>query len=280
MNSKAKHPKIGRYVKLQKTTFKPDSKIHLKNFDTRTTSGTTKEKALAICEKNITAIDELSYRLYAENTRALLLVFQGMDTAGKDGAIRHVMQGVDAQAAEVHPFKKPSSLELDHDFLWRIHQKVPARGNIGIFNRSHYEDVLVVRVHNLVPRKEWSSRYDRINDFEKQLTDSGITILKFFLHISKEEQRERLQARLENPNKRWKFSKADVAERKLWDDYQRAYTDAVNKCNTAHAPWHIICADRKWHRNLIVSTTVRSTLEKMNPKYPPAEAGLEDIILT
>jgi len=267
-------------VKLQKTTFKPDSKIHLKDFDTRTTSGTTKEKALAICEKNITAIDELSYRLYAENTRALLLVFQGMDTAGKDGVIRHVMQGVDAQAAEVHPFKKPSSLELDHDFLWRIHQKVPARGNIGIFNRSHYEDVLVVRVHNLVPRKEWSSRYDRINDFEKQLTDSGITILKFFLHISKEEQRERLQARLENPNKRWKFSKADVAERKLWDDYQRAYTDAVNKCNTAHAPWHIICADRKWHRNLIVSTTVRSTLEKMNPKYPPAEAGLEDIILT
>ncbi|MDG2213891.1 MAG: polyphosphate kinase 2 family protein, partial [Verrucomicrobiota bacterium] len=196
MNLKAKHPKMGGNVKLQNTTFNPGSKICLKDFDTRTTSGTTKEKSLAICEKNNTAIDELSYRLYAENTRALLLVFQGMDTAGKDGAIRHVMQGVDAQAAEVHPFKKPSSLELDHDFLWRIHQKVPARGNIGIFNRSHYEDVLVVRVHNLVPRKEWSSRYDRINDFEKLLTDSGITILKFFLHISKEEQRERLQARL------------------------------------------------------------------------------------
>ena len=267
-------------MKLQKTTFKPGSKIRLKDFDTRSSSDTTKEKALAICEENTAAIDELSYRLYAENARALLLVFQGMDTAGKDGAIRHLMQGVDAQAAEVHPFKKPSSLELDHDFLWRIHQKVPARGNIGIFNRSHYEDVLVVRVRNLVPRKEWSSRYDRINDFEKQLTDSGITILKFFLHISKEEQLERLQARLDNTNKRWKFSKADLSERKLWDDYQVAYTDALNKCNTTHAPWHIICADRKWHRNLVISSIVRNTLEQMNPEYPPAEEGLEDIILT
>ncbi len=266
-------------MKLQKTTFKPGSKIRFKDFDTRATSGTTKEKALATCEENTAAIDELSYRLYAENTRALLLVFQGMDTAGKDGAIRHVMQGVDAQATEVCPFKKPSSLELDHDFLWRIHQKVPARGNIGIFNRSHYEDVLVVRVHNLVPRKEWSSRYARINDFEDLLTDSGVTILKFFLHISKEEQRKRLQARLDNPNKRWKFSKTDLTERKLWDDYQNAYTDAVNKCNTTHAPWHIICADRKWHRNLIISSTVRRTLEKMNPQYPSAEKDLDGVVV-
>ena len=266
-------------MKLQKTTFKPGSKIRLKDFDARSTSGTTKEEAIAMCEENTTAIDELSYRLYAENTRALLLVFQGMDTAGKDGAIRHVMRSVDAQAAEVHPFKKPSSLELDHDFLWRIHQKVPSKGNIGIFNRSHYEDVLVVRVHNLVPQNEWSTRYDRINDFEEILTDSGVTILKFFLHISKEEQRERLQARLDNPNKRWKFSTADLEERKLWDDYQAAYTDALNKCNTSHTPWHIVCADRKWHRNLVISSIVRSTLENMNPQYPPAEKDLEGTIL-
>jgi len=266
-------------MKMQKTTFKFGSKIRLKDFDTRATSGTTKEKALEICKGNTTAIDELSYRLYAENERALLLVFQGMDTAGKDGAIRHVMQGVDAQAAEVHPFKKPSSLELDHDFLWRIHQKAPSRGNIGIFNRSHYEDVLVVRVHNLVPKKEWSSRYERINDFEKLLTNSGTTILKFFLHISKEEQRERLQARLDNPNKRWKFSKSDLSERQFWNNYQKAYTDALNKCNTNHAPWHIICADRKWHRNFLISTIVRSTLEKMNPQYPPAEKDLEGVVV-
>ena len=196
-----------------------------------------------------------------------------------DGTIRHLMQGVDAQATEVYPFKKPSSEELDHDFLWRIHKKVPALGNIGIFNRSHYEDVLVVRVHNLVPPGEWKTRYERINDFEKLLTDAGVTILKFFLHISKEEQRERLQARLDAPNKRWKFSKGDLAERKLWNNYQVAYIDALSKCNTRHAPWHIICADRKWHRNLVVSTVVRRTLEKMNPQFPPAEDGLEGIVV-
>ena len=266
-------------MKLQKTTFKQGSRVRLKDFNARDTSGTSKEKARIVCETNTAAIDDLSYRLYAENQRALLIVLQGMDTAGKDGTIRHLMQGVDAQATEVYPFKKPSSEELDHDFLWRIHKKVPALGNIGIFNRSHYEDVLVVRVHNLVPPKEWKTRYERINDFEKLLTDAGITILKFFLHISKEEQCERLQARLNTPNKRWKFSKGDLAERKLWDDYQAAYVDALSKCNTRHTPWHIICADRKWHRNLIVSTVVRRTLEKMNPQFPPAEDGLEGIVV-
>ena len=266
-------------MELQKTTFKPGSRIPLKDFDPRDTSGTSKEKARAVCEANAAAIDDLSYRLYAENQRALLIVLQGMDTAGKDGTIRHLMQGVDAQASEVYPFKKPSSDELDHDFLWRIHKKVPALGNIGIFNRSHYEDVLVVRVHNLVPRKEWAARYDRINDFEQHLADSGVTLLKFFLHISKEEQRERLQARLDNPNKRWKFSKADLSERQYWDDYQKAYTDALTKCNTPHAPWRIVCADRKWHRNLVISSIVRSTLEKMGPQFPPAEEGFEGVVI-
>ena len=157
-------------MNLQKTTFKAGSKIRLGDFDTRSTSGTSKKEARQVCEENSGAIGNLSYRLYAENKRSVLIVLQGMDTAGKDGAIRHIMQGVNAQATEVHPFKKPSSLELDHDFLWRVHPKVPARGNMGIFNRSHYEDVLVVRVHNLVPREEWAARYDRINDFEKLLT--------------------------------------------------------------------------------------------------------------
>ena len=266
-------------MNLQKTIFKAGSNIRLEDFDTRSTSGTIKKEARQVCEENSEAIGNLSYRLYAENKRSVLIVLQGMDTAGKDGAIRHIMQGVNAQATEVHPFKKPSSLELDHDFLWRVYQKVPARGNIGIFNRSHYEDVLVVRVHNLIPREEWAARYDRINDFEKLLTESGVTILKFFLHISKEEQRERLQARLDNPDKRWKFSKGDLAERKLWDDYQAAYTDAINKCNTTYAPWHVVCADRKWHRNLVISSIVRSTLEKMDPKFPVAEQGLEGIVV-
>ena len=180
-----------------------------------------------------------------------------MDTAGKDGTIRHLMRGVDAQATEVHPFKKLSSEELDHDFLWRIHKKVPATGNIGIFNRSHYEDVLVVRVHNLGPSKEWKTRYERINDFEKLVTDAGVTILKFFLHISK----------------------GDLAERELWNDYQAAYVDALGKCNTRHAPWHIVCADRKWHRNLVISTLLRRTLEKMNPQFPPAEDGRKGIVI-
>jgi len=266
-------------MKLQKTTFKAGSKILLKDFDTRATSGTTKEDAQKSCDENSAAIGDLAYRLYAENQRSLLISLQGMDTAGKDGTIRHIMRSVDAQATEVHPFKKPSAVELDHDFLWRIHQKVPARGNIGIFNRSHYEDVLVVRVHNLVPRKEWAARYDRINDFEQHLADSGVTLLKFFLHISKEEQRERLQARLDNPNKRWKFSKADLTERQYWDDYQKAYTEALTKCNSPHAPWHVVCADRKWHRNLVISSIVRCTLEKMNPQFPPAEEGLEGIVV-
>jgi len=178
-------------MKLQKTTFKPGTRVRLKAFDTRETSGLVKEESLPIAEGDTHIIGDLAYKLYAENDRALLIVLQGTDTAGKDGAIRHIMRCVNAQATEVISFKKPSSEELDHDFLWRVHKKIPATGNIGIFNRSHYEDVLVVRVHDLVPRGEWQSRYQRINEFEKLLTGSGVTILKFFLHISKEEQRER-----------------------------------------------------------------------------------------
>ena len=264
-------------MKLQKTTFKSGTRVRLKDFDTRETSGLAKEESLPIGEGDTRIIGDLAYKLYAENDRALLIVLQGMDTAGKDGTIRHIMRCVNAQATEVIPFKKPSSEELDHDFLWRVHKKVPAHGNIGIFNRSHYEDVLVVRVHDLVPKREWQSRYQRINEFEKLVTDSGVTILKFFLHISKEEQRERLQARLDNPNKRWKFSKADLEKRALWDNYQAAYVDALTKCNTRYAPWHIVCADRKWHRNLVIGRIVLKTLEKMEPQFPPSEDDLDGI---
>jgi PPK2 family polyphosphate:nucleotide phosphotransferase len=256
----------------------PGNKVRLAEIDPRRVEGEwTKKSALKQIEKNTAATADLTYRLYAENRRALLLVLQGMDTSGKDGTIRHVMTGINPQMCQVVPFKQPSSEELDHDFLWRIHREVPRRGNIGIFNRSQYEDVLVVRVHNLVPESEWRKRYDRINEFEELLVDGGVTILKCFLHISKEEQRERLQARLDDATKRWKFSKGDLAERKLWDDYQHAYEDALTKCNTEHAPWHIIPADRKWYRNLVISQLLRATLEDMDPQIPPCEEGLDGI---
>jgi len=264
----------------QPITVEPDTRVRLADFDAGYRSGIEhKRDARRETNEHTAALGELAYKLYAENRRALLVVLQGMDTAGKDGAIRNVMRGVDAQSCRVTPFKQPSIEELDHDFLWRIHRAVPAKGNIGIFNRSHYEDVLVVRVHQLVPEEVWRQRYEVINTFEKMLADAGTRIVKIFLHISKEEQRERLQERLDNPDRRWKFSRGDLAERKLWDEYQRAYEDALTLCNTAHAPWHIVPADRKWHRNLIISRLLRRTLEEMNPQFPPAEEGLEGVVV-
>jgi len=264
----------------QPLTVSPGTSVALTQFDPRYVEGDwTKKSARKQIRANTTLSAELAYRLYAENRRALLLVLQGMDTAGKDGTIRTVMTGINPQSCQVVPFKQPSHEEIDHDFLWRIHRAVPRRGNIGIFNRSQYEDVLVVRVHNLVPETEWSARYDRINEFEQMLVEGGVTILKCFLHISKEAQRERLQARLDNPEKRWKFSKGDLAERKRWDDYQRAYEAALTKCNTEHAPWHIIPSDRKWARNLAVSQLLLDTLERLDPQVPPCEEGLEAIVV-
>lgn len=259
-------------------TLEPGSPVSLTDIDTRKVHGDwDKKSAKKQIKENTEQSRELAYKLYAENKRSVLIVLQGMDTAGKDGTIRHIMTGINPQSCQIVPFKQPSSEELDHDFLWRIHKAVPRRGNIGIFNRSQYEDVLVVRVHNLVPEAEWQTRYDRINEFEKMLVEGGTTIVKCFLHISKEEQRERLQARLDNPDKRWKFAKGDLSERKLWDEYQEAYRVAVQRCNTYHAPWHIIPSDRKWYRNLVVSTLLLDTLEKLDPKFPAAEEGLEHI---
>jgi len=216
----------------------------------------------------VARLDDLQYRLYAENTRSLLVVLQGMDTSGKDGTVRHVMSGLDPTGCRVTCFKTPSAEELDHDFLWRIHKAVPARGEIGVFNRSHYEDVLIARVRGLVSEKVWRARYEQINAFEKLLSDNGTVILKCFLHISRREQKERLIERLHDPRKAWKFSLQDIEERKRWPAYMDAYQDALTKCSTEHAPWHIIPADRKWVRNAVIAELLVGTLESMKLSLP------------
>jgi PPK2 family polyphosphate:nucleotide phosphotransferase len=258
----------------------PLSRVRLRDYDPRHVEGDwNKKSASDQIERNTAISRDLAYKLYAENRRAVLLVLQGMDTSGKDGTIRTVMTGINPQSFQITSFKQPSVEELDHDFLWRIHKAVPRRGNVGIFNRSHYEDVLIVRVHDLAPEDVWRGRYDRINDFERLLVEGGVTLIKCFLHISAEEQRERLQARLDDPEKRWKFSSGDLAERKLWPKYQEAYEEALTRCNTEQAPWHIIPSDRKWYRNLVVSQIFRETLERLDPQFPAAEEGLEGVVV-
>lgn len=222
-------------------------------------------------------IQELQARQYAENKQGLLIVLQAMDTGGKDGTIKHVFSGVNPQGCRVSSFKAPNPEEANHDFLWRYHKSVPARGRIGIFNRSHYEDVLVVRVKNLVPEEVWRARYGLINDFEYGLTQGGIAVIKFYLHISRDEQKRRLESRLADPDKRWKFSTNDIKERAFWDDYQVAFEDAINNTSTEYAPWYVVPANKKWYRNLVVARTIADTLEAMDPKFPPAEPGLEKI---
>jgi PPK2 family polyphosphate:nucleotide phosphotransferase len=220
---------------------------------------------------------ELQYKLYAEGRRKLLVVLQAMDGGGKDGAIRHVFKGVNPQGVQVTSFKAPSHLELARDYLWRIHKAVPPKGMIGVFNRSQYEDVLIVRVEQLVPEEVWRERYEQINEFERYLTKTGTTILKFFLHISKDEQKERFQARLEDENKRWKFSVEDLEKRKQWDDYMAAYEDALNQCTTKWAPWYAIPSNQKWYRNLAIVRTIVETLRDMKLKMPAAPEGLDKI---
>lgn len=238
-----------------------------------------KKNAKEQLEINREQLRELQELLYAENKHALLIILQAMDAGGKDGTIEHVMHGVNPQGVAVTSFKVPTELELAHDFLWRIHQHAPKRGMIGIFNRSHYEDVLVVRVNELVPEAVWRQRYEHINNFERLLADSGVTILKFLLHISREEQKERFQDRLDEPHKRWKFSKGDLAVRKQWDQYMAAYEDAITYCNTEWAPWHIIPADKKWYRNLLISQIIVETLENLKMRYPNPEEGLDEIVI-
>ena len=229
--------------------------------------------ALDETEACVRKIDPLQERLYAEGQRSLLIILQGMDTSGKDGTIRHVMRGVNPQGCQVTSFKAPTPDERSHDFLWRIHQHVPQKGLIGIFNRSHYEDVLITRVHGDISTKESARRFREINDFERMLVHNGTTVVKCFLAISKSEQRRRLQARVDDPQKRWKFNPADLTERRLWDHYAKAYAEALSATSTKHAPWYVIPANHKWYRNYLVAKIVTAALKEMNPKIPPAAAS-------
>ena len=208
-----------------------------------------------------------------------MIVLQATDTGGKDGTIRHVFDKVNPQGVKVASFKRPTDTELSHDFLWRIHQKTPANGEIVIFNRSHYEDVLIVRVHNLVTEEKWKKRFEHINAFEKMLADEGTTILKFYLHIDKEEQKERLQERIDRPEKNWKFSSADLKERKLWPEYQKAFEDVLEETSTDWAPWYVIPANRKWYRNLMISRIIVNTLKDLDMKFPSKEEGLQNVVI-
>jgi PPK2 family polyphosphate:nucleotide phosphotransferase len=258
---------------------KPRQKIDLNEYDPNDTSGfegkdeNEKEESQKLNEK----LRDLQGKLYAEHSKKVLVVLQAMDTGGKDGVIHRVFQGVNPQGVRVAHFGVPTAEEKDHDFLWRIHKQVPGNGELVIFNRSHYESVLVERVHNLVPEKVWQRRYQQINDFERLLCEADTTILKFYLHISKDEQKKRLEARLVDPQKNWKFSLADVQERALWDDYQKAYEDALNKCSTEAAPWYIVPADQKWFRDWMVATIIVDKLKSLDPRYPLPKTELTQI---
>jgi PPK2 family polyphosphate:nucleotide phosphotransferase len=248
----------------------PGEKVSLESLDPGSTEGApgdrkATEATLPDLESRLRAVQE---KLWAEGRRSLLVVLQGMDAAGKDGTIKHVFGGVNPQGAKVASFKEPTQEELAHDFLWRIHRQVPRAGEIGIFNRSQYEDVLVARVDKLVAPKIWRRRFDHINAFERLLVDGGTTVIKFFLHISHDEQTRRLQDRLDRPDKRWKLSSSDLTERAKWSGYQEAYVDVLNKTSAAAAPWYIIPADHKWFRNWVVSMILVETLEEMDPRYP------------
>ena len=254
--------------------------VRLASWDPDDTLGFTKdEETERATAQSIARLDELQYVMYAEHRRALLVVLQGMDGAGKDGTIRHVMGGVNPQGCRVTPFRAPTTEEADHDFLWRVHQAVPRRGDIGIFNRSHYEDVLVARVRKLVPKDVWSARYDHINHFERLLSDNGVSVVKIFLHIGKDEQKRRFEERLHDPTKHWKLSPADLADRAYWDDYVAAYEDALERCNGAHAPWFIVPANKKWFRNLAVSRVLVERLEALDMHFPKPSFDVSQLTL-
>ena len=253
------------------------NKIHLKDFDPNDSSefnGKKKAGEEALIEIN-KEIETLQEQMFAEGKRRLIVLVQAMDTAGKDGIIRHVFEGVNPSGVRVAAFKAPSAVELSHDYLWRVHAQTPGKGEIVIFNRSHYEDVLVVRVRNLAPKEVWSKRYDHIKNFEKMLTDEGTTILKLFLNIDLQEQAQRFLARVEDPTKTWKFNPGDLEERQLWQQYMEAYEDVLNKTSTDYAPWYVIPSNKKWYRNLLVANILRDTLKGFKMSYPEPPADLE-----
>jgi PPK2 family polyphosphate:nucleotide phosphotransferase len=258
---------------------RPGRRLDLAKIDPAATHGWTKEAAAAELATGLERLTDLQDRLWAEGKHKVLVVLQGIDAAGKDGTLRHVMGAFNPQGCPVSAFKVPSAEELAHDYLWRVHRRAPGKGEIGVFNRSHYEDVLVVRVHEIVPQAAWSRRYDQINAFEKLLADEGTTIVKFFLYIDRDEQRERFQARLDDPTKRWKFRLGDLEERRLWDDYIAAYEDALSRCSTDQAPWYVIPSNKKWFRNLAVSDILADTLDDLDPRYPEPTEDLTGVVI-
>ena len=251
--------------------------VDLSAYDPDDRGGLKKSDARKQLKDNLRRMAELQEMMYAQRKHALLIVLQAMDAGGKDSTIRHVMDGFNPQGCHVYSFGVPTAEELAHDFLWRIHQHTPPRGFVSIFNRSHYEDVLVVRVKKLVPKDVWHARYEHINAFERLLADSGVTILKFYLHISQDEQKERFQDRIDRPDKQWKFNPADLETRARWDDYMRAFEDAMTRCNKPWAPWYVVPANHKWYRNLVVSSAIIEAMEKLDMSYPPAPEGIEKI---
>jgi len=258
----------------------PGTRVHLDRIDPDDTGPLrSKEAAGKRLAEDLEELRRLQYLLYADGARAVLVVLQAMDTGGKDGVIRHVMSGLNPAGCVVTSFKVPSSEEHQHDYLWRVHKAVPARGMIGVFNRSHYEDVLVVRVHDLVPEATWRARYRQINEFERMLTENGVSILKIYLHISKSEQAERLRARVRNPAKNWKFSMADLEERKRWKDYMAAFEDALRECSTEWAPWHVVPANHKWYRDAAVARLLRHRLESLDLTTPKPKEDLSRIVI-
>jgi PPK2 family polyphosphate:nucleotide phosphotransferase len=263
------------------TPARPGSPVELSAWDPNDTSPFAGDKgdAKELLDKLNDELEELQELLYAEHKHKVLLVLQGMDTSGKDGTIRHVFEGVNPQGVRVASFKVPTRIELDHDYLWRVHSQVPGKGEIAIFNRSHYEDVLVVRVHSLVPEEVWSRRYDHINDFERLLADEGTTILKFYLHIDLAEQKERFQARLDEPNKRWKFNPGDLKERRLWAEYTKAYEEVLGRTSTKWSPWYVVPANRKWYRNMVVATILVDALKGLQMRYPVPDLDPDAIVI-
>lgn len=260
---------------------KPETKVKLSKHDPNDIADFKggKKEGLAQLEKLNAKLDTLQELLFAEHKQKVLVVLQAMDTGGKDGTIRGVFKGVNPAGVRVAGFKAPTPEELDHDYLWRVHKVVPSKGELVVFNRSHYEDVLVVRVHNYVQPDVWSKRFDQMNEFERNLAENGTTILKFYLHIDLDEQKERLQARLDDPAKHWKFRLGDLQERKLWSDYMQAYEDVLSKTSTEYAPWYIVPANRKWFRDLVISSVLVDTLEGLKMKYPESVENLDGVVI-
>ena len=256
---------------------KPGSKVDLARFDCAATLGRDKHDAAPATDANLARLTDLQERLYAEAKHAVLIVLQGIDAAGKDGTISVIADAFNPQGTPVTSFKVPSTKEAAHDFLWRVHAAVPGKGEIGIFNRSHYESVLIVRVHNLEPEEQWRRHYSEIREWERMLTDEGVTILKFFLAIDKDEQRQRFQDRVDDPAKRWKFHLADIEERKFWDDYRAAFEEMLAETSTDYAPWYLIPANHNWLRNLAVSEIVADAIDELDPQYPAAAPGIEGL---